>query len=410
MAKGLRVALLGVACTGLLVVGLVNSALAARPGRHFVTEDAAAVARKYVVNIETLTIQLGEVTLTTRTRRVTRDFASGIIYTSDGYILTVARKVQDVDSVRIYLDEGIQDQFMTEEEKEEGIPGQVVHADNRYDIAIIKIDKQGLPVPPFAPISTVSQGDIALAIGNSAGFGSTVTLGIVSAIRNVTTPGGAFIPDAIQTDATINPGNDGGGLFNWKGELMGMHIIATGLQNTNFFMNSDVLRYIADQIIENVKNGCKGGGSDLDCNAFNPYLGIEPWLSMTQGGFGEFGAGQVPNSLRMTLGLPDQYWDVGLLVNDTMPESPARNYGINRGDFLVDVSYTLFPGTERERRVEKEPLRSTGQLLRILFFMKKDQPITFGVIRNDKYVEITVPVGDYPRSDIRVSARGILVI
>ncbi len=135
---------------------------------------------------------------------------SGVIVSSDGYLLTNNHVVEGAEEVRVAL-----------ADKRE-FDAQVVGRDAKIDIAVLKIDADDLETLPLADSSSLEVGDIVLAIGNPFGIGQTVTMGIVSA----TGRGGLGIEDYedfIQTDAAINPGNSGGALINATGELVGVN-------------------------------------------------------------------------------------------------------------------------------------------------------------------------------------------
>jgi serine protease DegQ len=136
--------------------------------------------------------------------------ASGVVVGSDGYIVTNFHAVKDA----FELDVGLRDGAFH--------PGRVVGADLESDLALLKIDVQGLRPIALADINELAVGDIVLALGNPTGIGQTVTQGIVSAIvRTGPTP----IENFIQTDAAINPGNSGGALIDTAGRLVGINTL-----------------------------------------------------------------------------------------------------------------------------------------------------------------------------------------
>lgn len=148
---------------------------------------------------------------------------SGVIVTSDGYILTNNHVVENAAKKG-----GITVKLTDKHEYE----GRVVGTDPTTDLAVIKIEATGLPVAALANSDEVSVGELVLAVGNPLGLESTVTTGIVSSLgrqinifdeaRSKNTAGYS-IANFIQTDAAINPGNSGGGLFNAKGQVIGIN-------------------------------------------------------------------------------------------------------------------------------------------------------------------------------------------
>ncbi len=148
---------------------------------------------------------------------------SGVIVTSDGYILTNNHVVENAAKKG-----GITVKLTNKHEYE----AKVIGTDPTTDLAVIKIEATGLPVAALANSDEVSVGELVLAVGNPLGLESTVTTGIVSSIgRSINifdearskNTAGYSIANFIQTDAAINPGNSGGGLFNAKGQVIGIN-------------------------------------------------------------------------------------------------------------------------------------------------------------------------------------------
>jgi S1-C subfamily serine protease len=143
-------------------------------------------------------------------RVLVKGIASGVIVERDGYIVTNHHAVQDTSDLVVALADGSL------------YPTRVVGEDPDSDIALLKIDAEGLRPIAVADINDVAVGDVVLAMGNPLGIGHTVTQGIVSAIvRKGATP----IENFIQTDAAINPGNSGGALIDTAGRLVGINAV-----------------------------------------------------------------------------------------------------------------------------------------------------------------------------------------
>jgi S1-C subfamily serine protease len=139
---------------------------------------------------------------------------SGFVIDSKGYILTNFHVVQDAQSIEVVL--GDQSRY----------PAKFVGADQRNDVALVKIEPKGKPLVALAlgDSSKLQVGQKVLAIGNPFGFQSTLTTGVVSALgRTVQTSQTTFIDEAIQTDAAINRGNSGGPLLDSRGEVIGIN-------------------------------------------------------------------------------------------------------------------------------------------------------------------------------------------
>jgi serine protease Do len=138
-----------------------------------------------------------------------KSLGSGFIISPDGYILTNAHVVDSADEVIVKLTD-----------KRE-LKAKVIGADKRTDIALIKINANGLPIVRMGDPSRLRVGEWVVAIGSPFGFESSVTAGIVSA-KGRSLPQENYVP-FIQTDVAINPGNSGGPLFNMKGEVVGIN-------------------------------------------------------------------------------------------------------------------------------------------------------------------------------------------
>ena len=160
---------------------------------------------------------------------------SGIISRADGYIVTNAHVIEDASSVQIVL----QDASIRE--------AQVVGKDTVTDLALLKIDPDGLTLTPatFTSSQNCSVADTVLAIGNPGGldFFSSVTKGIISALnRAVQDPDTGYVMHCIQTDTAINPGNSGGPLIDLYGNVIGItssKIVAEGYENMGFAITYD---------------------------------------------------------------------------------------------------------------------------------------------------------------------------
>ena len=169
---------------------------------------------------------------------------SGVIIRPDGFIVTNNHVVDGATKVEVTLNNN------------KTYPATVIGTDPATDVAIIKIDAQGLPVVPFGDSDQLRLGQWVIAIGSPYDLRSTITAGIVSAKgRQMPHYNGEFkIESFIQTDAAVNPGNSGGALVNQKGELVGVNtaiISQTGsYTGYSFAIPSNIVRKIADDLID----------------------------------------------------------------------------------------------------------------------------------------------------------------
>lgn len=144
---------------------------------------------------------------------------SGVIYSQNGYIITNNHVVADAQDITVTLASG------------EQVKGTVVGTDPTSDIAVVKINKTGLPAISIGNSSSLAVGQLAVAVGSPFGFEQTVTSGIVSALhRSISASdlqgyGTSALSDLIQTDAPINPGNSGGALCDGNAKLIGMNAV-----------------------------------------------------------------------------------------------------------------------------------------------------------------------------------------
>ena len=175
-------------------------------------------------------------------QRQRTSLGSGVIVSSDGYILTNNHVVGSTDAeVTVTLPDNREFQAT------------IVGVDPWTDIALLKIDAAGLPVAPWGDSSTIRVAEWVLAIGNPFQLNQTVTLGIVSAVRRANL-GITTYEDFIQTDAAINEGNSGGALINSRGELIGINTAiftqSGGDQGVGFAVPSNLARRVMRDLIE----------------------------------------------------------------------------------------------------------------------------------------------------------------
>jgi len=137
---------------------------------------------------------------------------SGFVVSSDGYIVTNAHVIDGASSVQVKVGDG------------KTMSAKVVGADYSTDLALLKIDANGLTPLTLGNSDAVQVGDPAYAIGNPYGLDRTLTTGVISALqRQISSPSGYTIDNVLQTDAAINPGNSGGPLFNAQGQVIGVN-------------------------------------------------------------------------------------------------------------------------------------------------------------------------------------------
>ena len=180
--------------------------------------------------------------------QVTEGAGSGVIINENGYIVTNYHVIQGANKVQVTLHNG------------ETYPANIVGGVNESDIAVIKINAQNLTVAKIGDSDTVDVGDTAVAIGNPLGqLGGTATSGIISALDRRLTIDGRTL-NLMQTDAAINGGNSGGGLFNSKGELIGIvdaKSSGVGIEGLAFAIPINSVTSIINDLVENGKVSAK---------------------------------------------------------------------------------------------------------------------------------------------------------
>jgi Do/DeqQ family serine protease len=275
-----------------------------------------------------------------------RGLGSGFIIDKSGLVLTNAHVVDNADKVTVRLKDG------------RSFEGKVQGVDEVTDLAVVKINAGGdLPVAPLGTSSNVQVGDWAIAVGNPLGFDSTVTLGIVSTLRRSSAQVG--IPDKrldfIQTDAAINPGNSGGPLLNERGEVIGINTaIRADAMGIGFAIPIDKAKQIAAQL--------QRGGK-----VAHPYLGVQ-MVTLTPQLAKE--SNSDPNSQFL---IPEVN---GVLVMRVIPNSPAANAGIRRGDVITQV--------------DGQPIASAEQLQNLVEDSRIGQTLQVKVQRGNQTQQLAV--------------------
>ncbi|MEJ8751951.1 trypsin-like peptidase domain-containing protein [Lagierella sp. ICN-221743] len=194
---------------------------------------------------------------------------SGVIVSSDGYILTNSHVVGNgrAKEMNVVFSNG------------EKTPGKLIWQDESLDLAVIKVEKTGLPVMDIGDSDKVSVGDKAVAIGNPLGLDlqSTLTSGYISGLnRTINMENGSSMDGLIQTDAAINGGNSGGALLNSKGQLIGINTAkASGGEGIGFAIPINIAKSIVNEIkekgnFETVKLGIQG----VDLKIYEKYFQV----------------------------------------------------------------------------------------------------------------------------------------
>ncbi len=269
---------------------------------------------------------------------------SGVIVSSDGYIVTNNHVVAKADEIKVLLND-----------KRE-FTGKVVGTDPKTDLAVIKISAKNLPVVPWGDSDKLDVGEYVLAIGNPFGLNQTVTLGIVSAVGRADV-GIADYEDFIQTDAAINPGNSGGAMVNARGELVGINTAifsrSGGYMGIGFAVPANMTRAVMDSLV-------KGGKV------------VRGWLGVS--------IQQVTPELAKQFGLSDTK---GALVSEVIENSPAAAAGLQSGDIITALDGKAIEGPSMLRNLVARI--AVGKIVKV------------DVLRDRKTISMNATVTEQPK-------------
>jgi len=274
---------------------------------------------------------------------------SGVIYRQDGYVITNNHVVEGAESVNVAFADGSVE------------TGEVVGTDPYTDLAVVKVDRQGLPTAEFADGRDLTLGQLAVAIGSPSGFQSTVTSGVISGLgREVPArlTGGrqeVALVDLIQTDAAISPGSSGGALADREGRVVGINVAylppgQTGAVGIGFAIPADTATQVADALIETGE-------------VSRAYLG----LSLTD----------------LTPQIAERF-DVsvesGVIVTGVDPNGPAAEAGLEPPAVITAI--------------DGEEVASVGDLLAILRERRPGDTVELTVAGGGEAREVTIELGE----------------
>lgn len=283
-----------------------------------------------------------------RERRERPGLGSGIIMTADGYILTNHHVAGSADEITVILNDN------------QEFDARLVGTDSLTDVAVIKIDAEGLASAPVGDSDGVQIGEWVMAVGAPLDLRSTVTSGIVSALgRNlnvISDRSGFAIEDFIQTDAAINPGNSGGALINLDGEVIGVNTaIASGtggFVGYGFAIPINLARKVMDDIITHgrVRRG---------------FLGIN--------------LRSVDASLADAFGLDGPR---GVLIANVFSDTPADAAGLKDEDIILSI--------------DGRPVNRPNQVQSLIARKHPDETVALEIRRKNRTITLPVKLGEKP--------------
>jgi len=303
---------------------------------------AAAPANELEAQVEAVYERAAPAVVNITSRSIAYDFfmrpipqegtGSGFFYDHEGHIVTNYHVVENAEELTVTLADG------------RTFPAEIVGTDPSTDLAVIRIDAEGLPEPiPLGDSDQLQVGQFVVAIGNPFGQEGTLTVGVISALgRVIESPDGRFIGEAIQTDAAINPGNSGGPLLDLQGRVIGVNsqIISPSRASAGigFAVSSNTVRRVAPHLIAEGRYP-------------HPWLGVQ-LLDLTP---------ERAHIFRQAgMEIPVEQ---GVLVMEVVPDSPADQAGIHGGDRMVRIGrYTLPLGGDVITAINGQPVSDLKEL------------------------------------------------
>lgn len=274
-----------------------------------------------------------------------RSLGSGFILSTDGYIVTNAHVVEDTTKIIVRLSDRRE------------LTAKIVGIDTRSDIALVKVEAQGLSPVRIGRSKDVQVGEWVLAIGSPFDFDHSVTSGIVSALqRSLPTEDNANYVPFIQTDVAINPGNSGGPLFNLKGEVIGVNSQIYTRTGSYIGLSFAIPIDIVMEVVEQIK---------ISGRVSRGWLGVS--------------IQEVSAELAESFELKKPQ---GSLISQVFPDTAADEAGLRVGDIVVSAN--------------NEEVKVSGDLPHIVGRIKPGTKIPIKVIREGKPIRLQVVLGELP--------------
>jgi len=268
-------------------------------------------------------------------RRMQSSLGSGVVVSTDGYILTNNHVIAGASEIQVDFPDG-----------GTSLTAMVVGTDPETDLAVIKVDATGLQAINIGFSDSARVGDTVLAIGNPFGIGQTVSMGIISA-KGRTGFSSSPYTDFLQTDAAINPGNSGGALVDAQGRLLGINSLIysrTGsFQGISFAIPVKIALDVVKQIIN-------------EGEVIRGWLGIEA--------------------------RPAQANQTGLVVTKVTPGGPAEKAGVSRSDRIIAIN--------------NQPVISPRVVTQQIALTEPGTPVRLNIVRNGQKLLLTATSGVRP--------------
>jgi len=279
---------------------------------------------------------------------------SGFIIDKEGHILTNYHVIEGARQVKVTL------------HNKKTYPAEIIGRDRSHDLAVIQIKAPAVSPATLGDSKNLVVGQKVFAIGNPFGLSGTMTRGIISSLRPIRNPEGAYIDEAIQTDAAINPGNSGGPLLNSRGEVIGINsMIATGGSNQSAGIGFAIPINTAKAVI-----------SDLVTygRVRRPSLGIRPLA--------------VGPELAQEMGLPA---DSGVLIMQIQPGGSADRAGLRGGNQHAYIgNIPIMVGGDLIVAIDGESMGDQQDLANVMDKHRAGDTVTVTVFRGKKKMDVKV--------------------
>ncbi len=276
--------------------------------------------------------------------RAQRALGSGVILSTDGYIITNSHVIDEADEITVTLPHNKQE-----------YKAKLIGQDKESDLAVIKIEATDLLPIMIGSSSKLEVGDVVFAVGNPFGVGETVTQGIISAL-NKNRVGINQFENFIQTDASINPGNSGGALVDSRGVLIGINSAilsrSGGSAGIGFAIPVNMVKNVAENLVENGK-------------VLRGYIGVT-----------------ISDLNRQLLPLYEK--KLGAIVVNVEEGSPAFEYGLKRGDLVY--------------KIDNKEIKDASDLKHVIASFKPQQRVSLYIERDKKEKKVKVVLGSRNKS------------
>lgn len=315
-----------------------------------VLDDLSAQLVALANKVEPAVVQ---VAITTGWSEGRSEVGSGVVVSSDGYIVTTAHVVADADKIAVLLptpaDAAHRSVVAAPPQR---VPARLVGIDAESDLALLKVERSGLPVLPLGNSEVLRRGQLVLACGSPLGFAGSVSLGVVSAPARQLTVDSSMI--YVQTDAAINPGSSGGPLVTLQGEVVGINTLiasgAGGSAGLGFAVPSNIVKTVVEQLRS--QGFVRRGGIGVHVQTITPDLA---------------------RALRLSRA-------TGVIIADVVPNGPAEFMKLKVGDIVL--------------RLGDKAMENARQFAVNLYRHRAGERVKLTLQRGNQQLTVQVPVAE----------------